>query len=119
MAPSCPPDLRVLCRKLTSIPPNLLPQQLPALTHNVLRCKDVLSSQHDAKAKEDASASTLVHKLKRSITTLLEGRSREGRFAAVVLVKAIVDVGGWEVLRTSGHWVNGLLSVVQVRPIKL
>ncbi|KAJ3473148.1 hypothetical protein NLG97_g10488 [Lecanicillium saksenae] len=113
MAPQCPPDLRVLCRKLTSTPPNLLPQQLPALTHNVLRCKDVLSAQHDAKAKEDASTSALVHKLRRSITTLLEGRSREGRFAAVVLIKAVVDVGGWEILRTSGPWVNGLLSIVQ------
>lgn len=114
MAPSCPPDLRVLCRKLTSTPPELLPQQLPALTHNVLRCKDVLSAQHDVKAKEDASISALVHKLKRSITTLLDGRNREGRFVAVVLIKAIVDVGGWEILRTVGPWVNGLLSVVQV-----
>ncbi|OAA80676.1 Armadillo-type fold domain containing protein [Akanthomyces lecanii RCEF 1005] len=113
MAPQCPPDLRVLSRKLTSTPPNLLPQQLPALTHNVLRCKDVLSAQHDAKAKEDASTSALVHKIKRSITTLLEGRSREGRFAAVVLIKAMVDVGGWEILRTAGPWVNGLLSIVQ------
>ncbi|OAA56452.1 Armadillo-type fold domain containing protein [Cordyceps fumosorosea ARSEF 2679] len=113
MAPQCPPDLRVLCRKLTTIPPNLLPHQLPALTHNVLRCKDVLSAQHDAKVKEDASISALVHKFKRSITTLLEGRSREGRFAAVVLIKAVVDVGGWEILRTAGPWVNGLLSIVQ------
>ncbi len=115
MAPQCPPDLRVLCRKLTSTPPNLLPQHLPALTHNALRCKDVLAAQHDAKAKEDASTSALVHKLKRTITTLLEGRSREGRFVAVVLIKAIVDVGGWEILRTAGPWVNGLLSIVQVR----
>ncbi|XWW94899.1 hypothetical protein V2A60_002848 [Cordyceps javanica] len=113
MAPQCPPDLRVLCRKLTTTPPDLLSHQLPALTRNLLRCKDVLSAQHDAKAKEDASTSALVHKLKRSITTLLEGRSREGRFAAAVLIKAIVDVGGWEILRTAGPWVNGLLSIVQ------
>ncbi|ATY60995.1 Armadillo-type fold domain containing [Cordyceps militaris] len=113
MAPQCPADLRVLCRKLTTTPPNLLSPQLPALTHNVLCCKDVLSAQHDVKAKEDASTSALVHKLKRSITTLLEGRSREGRFAATVLIKAIVDVGGWEILRTAGPWVNGLLSIVQ------
>lgn len=115
MAPPCPPDLRVLCRKLTTTPVDQLPHQLPALTHNVLRCKHVLAAQHDAKAKEDASTSALVHKLKKSITTLLEGRSREGRFVAVVLIKAVVDVGGWEVLRTAGPWVNGLLSIVQVR----
>lgn len=114
MAPQCPPDLRVLCHKLTTTPPDLLPRQLPALSRNVLRCKDVLAAQHDAKNKEDASTSTLVHKFKRSITTLLEGRSRDGRFAAVVLIKAVVDVGGWEILRTAGPWVNGLLSIVQV-----
>jgi hypothetical protein len=56
----------------------------------------------------------LVHKLKTSITTLLNGRSREGRFAAIGLVKAAVDVGGWETLRDSEAWVRGLLSIVQV-----
>ncbi|KAK8146298.1 hypothetical protein G3M48_003284 [Beauveria asiatica] len=113
MAPQCPPDLRVLCRKLTTTPPDLLPHQLPALSRNVLRCKDVLTAQHDAKNKEDASTSALVHRFKRSITTLLEGRSRDGRFAAIVLIKAVVDVGGWEILRTAAPWVNGLLSIVQ------
>jgi hypothetical protein len=56
----------------------------------------------------------LVHKLKTSITTLLNGRSREGRFVAIGLVKAAVDVGGWETLRGSAAWVSGLLSIVQV-----
>lgn len=57
----------------------------------------------------------LVHKLKTSITTHLNGRSREGRFAAIGLIKAAVDVGGWETLRGSEAWVRGLLSIVQVR----
>lgn len=55
----------------------------------------------------------LVHKLKTSITTHLNGRSREGRFAAIGLIKAAVDVGGWETLRGSEAWVRGLLSIVQ------
>lgn len=65
--------------------------------------------------KSDASeSSVLVHKLKTQISTLLSGKSTEGRFAAVVLIKAIVAVGGWEVLRGVESWVRGLLSVLGV-----
>lgn len=118
MPPSAPPpDLRVLCRKLTSIPPAQLPHALPALTRHVIRCKDALSAPHEQKPKDDASAqgtAGLVNKLKTSISTLLNGRSREARFAAIGLVKAVVDVGGWEMLRASEPWVRGLLSIIQV-----
>lgn len=115
MAPALPPDLRVLCRKLTSIPQPQLPHALPSLTGHVIRCRDVLSAPQDQKSKDDASqGAQLVHKLRTSITTLLNGRSREGRFAAVCLVKAVVDVGGWEMLRVCEPWVRGLLAIVQV-----
>ncbi|KAL7921943.1 rRNA processing/ribosome biogenesis domain-containing protein [Trichoderma austrokoningii] len=107
-------DLRVLTRKLTSIPPVQLPHSLPSLIRHVLRCRAALSAPQDPKAKGDGSqTSMLVHKLKTSITTLLNGRSREGRFVAIGLVKAAVDVGGWETLRGSAAWVSGLLSIVQ------
>lgn len=113
-----PVDLKVLCRKLTTTTPELLPHHLGALTHHVLRCRHVLSEPQEPSKSKDASSqssvSVLVHKLKTSITTLLNGRSREGRFAATVLIKAVVDVGGWEVLRTAEPWVRGLLSIVQV-----
>lgn len=56
----------------------------------------------------------LVHKLKASITTLVESRVREARFASVALIKTMVDVGGWEILKDCGAWVKGLLSIVQV-----
>lgn len=116
MSSSASTDLRVLTRKLTSIPPAQLPHSLPSLIRHVLRCRDALSAPQDPKAKGDASQTTmLVHKLKTSITTHLNGRSREGRFAAIGLIKAAVDVGGWETLRGSEAWVRGLLSIVQVR----
>lgn len=116
MSSSASTDLRVLTRKLTSIPPAQLPHSLPSLIRHVLRCRDALSAPQDPKAKGDASQTAmLVHKLKTSITTHLNGRSREGRFAAIGLIKAAVDVGGWETLRGSEAWVRGLLSIVQVR----
>ncbi|KAF7552760.1 hypothetical protein G7046_g7304 [Stylonectria norvegica] len=114
MSNSLPPDLRVLCRKLTSLAPAQLPHSLPSLINHVLHCKEPLSAPQEAKLKDNSTESSqLVHKLKASITTLLNGRSREGRFAAVGLIKAVVDVGGWEVLRGSQPWVSGLLSIVQ------
>ncbi|KAM5366708.1 hypothetical protein ACJZ2D_010384 [Fusarium nematophilum] len=113
MSVSLPPDLRVLCRKLTSIPPTQLPHALPSLINHVLHCKEPLSAPQDRKVKDSSpESSQLVHKLKASLTTHLNGRSREARFAAIGLIKAVVDVGGWEVLRGSGPWVQGLMSVV-------
>lgn len=115
MSATLPPDLRVLCRKLVSIQPTQLPHALPSLINHVLHCKEPLSAPQEQKVKDSSSESSqLVHKLKSSITTLLNGRTREGRFAAVALIKAVVDVGGWEILRGSEPWVRGLLSVVQV-----
>ncbi|KAK2594933.1 hypothetical protein QQS21_007336 [Conoideocrella luteorostrata] len=114
MAPPPPSDLRVLCRKLASIPQAQLPHAVPLLTKHIIHCKDVLSSPQEQKAKDDSSQSAqLVHKLRTSLTTLLNGRSREGRFAAIGLIKAVVDVGGWEILHVAKPWVGGLLSVVQ------
>ncbi|KAK7428513.1 hypothetical protein QQZ08_004951 [Neonectria magnoliae] len=114
MSASLPPDLRVLCRKITSIPPTQLPHALPSLINHVLHCKEPLTTQHEQKPKDKSTeASQLVHKLKISVTTLLNGRNREARFAAIGLIKAMVDIGGWEVLRGTEPWVRGLLNVVQ------
>jgi pre-rRNA-processing protein RIX1 len=117
MSSSASSDLRVLCRKLASLSPSQLPRSLPSLVTHVLRSQDALSAPQDAKPKGDASESAmLVYKLKTSITTLLNGRTREARFVAISLIKAAVDVGGWETLRAAGPWVQGLLSIVQVPP---
>ncbi|KAF5640663.1 hypothetical protein F52700_3814 [Fusarium sp. NRRL 52700] len=114
MVASLPPDLRVLCRKLTSITPTQLPHALPSLINHILHCKEPLSAPSDRKVKDNSSeAAQLVHKLKASITTHLNGRSREARFAAVALIKTVVDVGGWEILRGCQPWVTGLLSVIE------
>ncbi|ROW13044.1 hypothetical protein VPNG_06023 [Cytospora leucostoma] len=112
---SLPPDLQVLCRRLTSTDPADLPALCPSLINYVHRCKTVLSLPTDQKLKEGSpEASVLVNKLRTHITTLLNnGRSQPGRFSAAILIKAIVDVGGWESLRTSETWVRGLLTIVQ------
>jgi pre-rRNA-processing protein RIX1 len=118
---SLPPELRLLCHQLSSTPGAQLLNITPALLRNVLRCQASLSSGGNPGTKSDASEnSVLVHKLKTQISTLLHGKSTEGRFTAVVLIKAIVAVGRWEVLQGVESWVRGLLSVLGVRdPVSL
>ena len=110
---AAPPDLRVLCRRLTSTPIDDLPRACPLLVSHVLRCGGALSAPLDAKDKSSETP-MLVHKLRTHITTLLTGKNPAGRFAAVCLVKAVIDVGGWESLRASQPWIRGLIGVLQV-----
>lgn len=115
---SLPPELRLLCHQLTSssISPARLAQSSPVLTQHVLQCAGPLSAPQDQKVRDSSSEATVfVHKLKNAVKTLLNDRDHRRRFTGVVLVKAIVDVGGWECLRSSEPWVRGLLSVIQVR----
>jgi pre-rRNA-processing protein RIX1 len=115
---SFPPELRVLCFQLSSTPAVDLPRLTPTLLRHVLRCHIPLSSPAGNAAKADAPASSvLVHKLKTQLSTLLNGKSPEGRFAAVVLIKAVVEVGGWEILHGTESWVRGMLSLLGVRKI--
>lgn len=112
---SLPSELRVLCFKLSSTPVAELPRLLPALLQYVLRCQGPLSSLPNPGKADVSPSSVLVHKLKTQLSTLLNGRSSEGRFAAVVLIKGVVEIGGWEVLRGAESWVRGLLSILGVR----
>ncbi|KAH7321628.1 rRNA processing/ribosome biogenesis-domain-containing protein [Rhexocercosporidium sp. MPI-PUGE-AT-0058] len=110
---SLPPELRVLCFKLSSTSPSDLPRLTPTLLRHVSCCQAPLSSSAGNAAQADASASSvLVHKLKTQLSTLLNGKSPEGRFTAVVLIKAVVEVGGWEILHGVESWVRGLLSIL-------
>ncbi|KAE8451921.1 hypothetical protein EG329_002762 [Mollisiaceae sp. DMI_Dod_QoI] len=110
---SLPPELRVLCFQLSMTAVSDLPRLTPNLLSYVLRCQTPLSMPAVAAGKAEASASAvLVHKLKTQLSTLLNGKSPEGRFTAVILIKTVIEVGGWEVLNGSESWVRGLLSIL-------
>lgn len=112
---SVPADLRALCHLLSTTETPHLPSITPTLQRLALGCGSILSTQDGSSMKSDTNeSSVLVHKLKTQISVLLNGRIPEGRFAAVVLIQAVVDVGGWEVLRSSESWVRGLLSLLNV-----
>ncbi|KAI1317720.1 rRNA processing/ribosome biogenesis-domain-containing protein [Xylariaceae sp. FL0255] len=106
-----PPELRTICRRLTSAKVEHLPALLPILLKDISRCQEPLSQPAEPKASTESVV--LVHKLKTQITSLLKGRVSQGHFVAAFLVKAVVEAGGWECLRTSESWVKDLISVLQ------
>ena len=89
----------------------------PCLAASIRDCKDILSSpQNHVVGKEGSENSVLVHKYKSQLSALLQEKVVEARWAALVLIKVTIEVGGWEVLRGSGIWVRGLLGLLGVRP---
>lgn len=56
-----------------------------------------------------------VHKLRTQISTLLQEKTVEGRWSAIILVKSIVEAGGWETLQKSGPWVRSMLTILGKR----
>lgn len=71
-----------------------------------------MSSTQTSNAKTSSEASVAVHKYKTLLSTLLQDRTIQGRWSAIVLIKATIEVGGWETLQKSLPWVRGLLGIL-------
>ena len=106
--------LRPVTHKLTTVPVNELPSLAGLLASRISYCSGILSSTPSQATSSGSEDALLVHKLKTRISSLLQDRSPEGRWTAVVLVKATVDAGGWEILKSSEPWVRGLVTILGV-----
>ena len=105
--------LRAVVNRLSSTPTKQLPHTVSRLAISLVDCCSILSAPENNVAGRDAAENAvLVHKLKTRISTLLQDRTPEGRWAAVVLVKAAVENGGYEILRGCEAWVRGILSTL-------
>ncbi|KAI9837444.1 MAG: hypothetical protein M1819_007092 [Sarea resinae] len=106
-------QLRTVTHRISTTPAKQLPQTLPHLLSTLAACKTILSSPDSHVATREASDSAvLVHKFKTQITSLVQSRTVEGRWAGVALVKSIVELGGWEVLRTCDPWVRAMIGIL-------
>ncbi|GIZ47468.1 hypothetical protein CKM354_001055800 [Cercospora kikuchii] len=103
--------LRALTYRLTSTPTKDLPAIAPQIASSLWTCKDVLSISADSKATGEAA--TAAHRFKTQLNTLLQDRTIEGRWAAVVLTKATIEAGGLEVLSKANSWVKHLLGILK------
>lgn len=104
-------QLRALAFRLSATPSKQLPGVAAQIAGSIWNCRDLLSTPSDAKQANDAS--TTVHRFKTQLSTLLQDRSIEGRWAAVVLVKATIEAGGPEVLAKCNPWVRNLLGILK------
>ncbi|KAL8785833.1 MAG: hypothetical protein Q9213_003140 [Squamulea squamosa] len=107
--------LRSVTRRLTSTPAAQLPYVAPSLACTLSTCGEILGIvDEQSQKKSHPEAFVLVHKIQTQISTLLQDRSKEARWAAVILVKATVEAGGWSILRDSDKWVRVLLGLIGV-----
>ncbi|KAF9694839.1 hypothetical protein EKO04_007035 [Ascochyta lentis] len=104
--------LRALSFRISSTATAQLPQHVPAIAASLSSCRALLSSTQTSNAKSSSEASVAVHKYRTLLSTLLQDRTIQGRWSAIVLIKATIEIGGWETLQKSLPWVRGLLGIL-------
>jgi pre-rRNA-processing protein RIX1 len=104
--------LRALTFRISSTATLQLPQHVPAIAASLANCRTLLSSPQAAASKTSSESSVAVHKYRTLLSALLQDRTIQGRWSAIVLIKATVEIGGWESLQKCLPWVRGLLGVL-------
>ncbi|KAJ5908430.1 hypothetical protein N7495_001112 [Penicillium taxi] len=105
--------LRAVTHRLTTTPVEQLPSIASFLATSLSDCAELLSAPQNQKlAKTDSDHVVQIHKLKTRLASLLQDRSIEARWTAVVLVKAAVEAGQWEILRGYEPIVRNLITIL-------
>ncbi|PLN82061.1 rRNA processing/ribosome biogenesis-domain-containing protein [Aspergillus taichungensis] len=111
--------LHAVNHRLTNLPVKQLPAITASLAISLSNCGELLSStqslsQKSKPGKSDANSENAVqvHRLMTRLSSLLQDRSPEGRWTAVVLIKAAVEAGQWEILRSCEPLVRGLIAIL-------
>ncbi|KAI7462884.1 hypothetical protein KC351_g16145 [Hortaea werneckii] len=84
----------------------------PQIAAQLWHCKDLLSTTPES-TKQNSDVSVTVHRFKTKVSSLLQDRTFEGRWAAVILTKAAIEAGGVEVLSKSNAWVRSLIGILK------
>ncbi|KAI4179707.1 MAG: hypothetical protein L6R41_007682 [Letrouitia leprolyta] len=84
--------LRSVTQRLTSIPVTQLPQVVPFLASTISSSGTFLAEINSlTQKKRNSEEEITAHKLKTQVSTLLQDENKEARWAAVVLVKAMIE----------------------------
>ncbi|KAJ5573644.1 uncharacterized protein N7459_008071 [Penicillium hispanicum] len=106
-------NLRAVTHRLTTTPVDQLPAIASFLATSLSDCAELLSAPQAQKpGKSESDNAVQIHKLKTRLASLLQDRSVEGRWTAVVLVKATVEAGQWEILRGYEPIVRNLIGIL-------
>jgi len=104
--------LRAINFRLSNTPSTRLPHHVPQICQLLTGSKPLFAVGEGSTIKASSEHTVLVHRFKTRLSSLLQDRSVEGRWAAIVLVKAAIEAGGWQMLRDCGAWVLGLISIL-------
>lgn len=107
--------LRVITQRLAATPSCQLPHIVPQLANLVTLCRQKFSTSSSSNQSGSGSEDVvLTHKYKTQLSTLLQDRNSQARYAALVLIKATIETGGWNILREAAPWVRGLMGIIGV-----
>ncbi|EFR00717.1 hypothetical protein MGYG_03722 [Nannizzia gypsea CBS 118893] len=105
--------LRAAIHNLCSIPVKDLPSTAEYIATTISECSAILSvPANQGQSAGEPDRAVLLQKLKARITSLLQDKTVEGRWTGVILVKATVESGKWEILRGCESWVRHILAVL-------
>jgi pre-rRNA-processing protein RIX1 len=101
--------LKAFAFRLSSTPAANLPSLLPHIAAQIGPCKELLRTPQPSHSETAA----FIHQIRTRTSSLLQDRTPEARLTAVVLVKVLVETGGFEILANNGgSWVRGLIAMV-------
>lgn len=107
--------LRVVTQRLSSTPFKQLPHISPYLATIIAQHGNLLAaSTKEGQVAGETESVVVVHKLRTQLSALLQDKNPEARYAAVILIKSTVEVGGWKTLQGVGAWVRGLIGILGV-----
>lgn len=107
--------LRSVTQRITATPFKQLPYIAPYLATTIAEHgKRLFEFPKESLNGDRSDITVLVHKFKTQLSALLQDKSPEARYGSVVLIKATIEVGGWNILQSSGPWVRGLISILGV-----
>ena len=109
LSPQSVASLRAVTYRISSTPTKQLPPVATQLAGLIWNCKDILSTS----LQSQSDAASIAHRFKTTITSLLQDRTVEGRWAAVVLTKATIEAGGIATLTKANGWVKSLIAILK------
>lgn len=104
--------LKQLTFRISSTPVHQLPRVAAQVSASLWQCRELLSSTAPS-GKQHSEDGVTVHRFKTQLATLLQDRTIEGRWSAVVLIKATIEAGGLEILSKTSPWVKTLLGFLK------
>ncbi|KAF7189867.1 Pre-rRNA-processing protein rix1 [Pseudocercospora fuligena] len=103
--------LRAVTYRITTTPSQELPLVVAQISAAIWSCRDLISLPSEN--KQNREKAEILKRFHTRIGSLLQERSIEGRWAAVVLVKATIEAGGLEVLSKCNAWVKTLIGYLK------